>query len=152
MHEKHQSMDPEYQAILERCGGLPPHAFTLSSQSSHPADLQAIHEEPAVDGSSHGDQLNLRESSGLWEGFIWSLFLPAFPSNPPPDGIPLDHVPAAQDDQDRTIGIGNPFPETWSSFEDVLTNVLPIDTVVLDNDPASTQQKPCELLALLQPD
>jgi hypothetical protein len=83
---------------------------------------------------------------------VWSLLLAAFPSHPLANGTPFNHVPAIGDDQDRALGIGNPFPEPWSSFEDVLANVLPTDSMILDNDPASAQQKPGELLALQQPD
>jgi hypothetical protein len=57
-------MDPDYQAMLQQCGGLPPHAFTLSSQPSPPTDLQAMREEAAAEDGAHGDELTLRESSG----------------------------------------------------------------------------------------
>jgi hypothetical protein len=83
---------------------------------------------------------------------VWSLLLAAFPSHPPANGTPFNHVPAIGDYQDRALDIGNPYPETWPSFEDDLANVLPIDSMILDNDPASAQHKLGELLALQQPD
>jgi hypothetical protein len=139
-------MDQQYQAVLERFGGLPPHAFTTSSQASNPPDVQDVHGEAIpeeaipvdVDHVSSDDSLLLLEEVRRAE-----LALTSWRHSPA-------DVSAIAGGKDHAIGINNPFPETWSSFEDDLVSVQPIDPRILGNDPASSLRDPCGLVVWQQ--